>query len=100
VQVVGTQILDSDDTLGELSSVSLNGQIETFFMRDRLRTRVNFLASLNKKDFYINPEISYVGFTNHEIYLGLHFFRGDDDTLGGFFEDSETITLGWRGTFN
>ncbi len=100
IQFVGTQLVDENDVLGDLSSISFNGQIETFFMRDKLRTRVNFLASLNKKDIFLNPEISYTGWTGHEFYLSFFYFEGNDDTVGGFFNQSNTLSLGWRGTFD
>lgn len=100
IQLVGTQVLDDEDVLGEVSQMSLNGQWETTFLRERWRLRLNFMTGLRQKDTYFNPELSYTGLTNQEFYLRLYYFQGDDNTSGGFYEDSNTVSIGWNGTFD
>ncbi len=100
LQLVGTQVLNDADTLGTVSSIGFNGQVETFFLRDNLSFKVNFLANINKQDLSVNPVLTYNGLTDQEIYISFFYFRGDEDTLGGYYDQSNTLTIGWKGFFN
>jgi len=99
LQLVGSNLIDPGAIFDRTEAYSLNGEIEIPFDRERWRFSVNFLGGLDEKELYLNPEIAYLGWEPNEIYLALHYFDGDEQTLGGFHEDHSTINLGWRAQF-
>ena len=100
LQLIGMNLIDAPSTVIDRKEIySLNGEIETPFDRDRWRAKIGFYAGLNDKDIYLNPEIAFLGWEPHELYLALHYFEGDDNTFGGFHEDHSSINLGWRADF-
>ena len=100
LQLIGMNLIDAPSTVIDRKEIySLNGEIETPFDRDRWRAKIGFYAGLNDKDVYLNPEIAFLGWEPHELYLALHYFEGDDNTFGGFHEDHSSINLGWRADF-
>ena len=100
LQLLGMNLIDAPSTVIDRKEIySLNGEIETPFDRDRWRAKIGFYAGLNDKDVYLNPEIAFLGWEPHELYLSLHYFEGDDNTFGGFHEDHSSINLGWRADF-
>jgi len=99
LQLVGSNLIDPGAILDRTEAYSLNGEIEVPFDRERWRAKLNFLVGLDKKDLYLNPEIAYLAWEPHELYLALHYFDGDEQTLGGFHEDHSSVNLGWRAQF-
>ncbi|WP_078121689.1 hypothetical protein [Thiosocius teredinicola] len=99
VQVIGSNLVNAPDVLDRENVYSLNGEVDVPFDRGRWRASLDFNLGLNDTDVYLNPEIAFLGWEPHELYLAVHYFDGDDDTLGGFHEDHSSINLGWRSTF-
>jgi hypothetical protein len=99
LQLVGKNLIDSPAILDRKEIYALNGEIETPFDRDRWRAALDFYIGLGDKDIYLNPEVTFLGWEPHELYLALHYFDGDTQTLGGFHKDHSSINLGWRGRF-
>lgn len=77
----------------------LGGEIEHPFAQGRWRLNVRFYAGLDRRDYYLNPRLSFLGFEPHEIYLGLHHFSGESGTLGGFYRDNDLVVAGWAARF-
>ena len=65
-------------------------------MQSRWRARLRFSFGLDKEDVYLNPELAYVGWEPIEMYIAGHYFAGAQDTVGGYHQDHDLITLGWR----
>jgi hypothetical protein len=61
--------------------------------------RLRYFVGLDVQDLYLNPQIAFVGFEPHEIYLAYHYFDGAEQTLGGFYQQNDLVTLGWRMRF-
>ncbi|HOP16940.1 MAG TPA: hypothetical protein PLX99_10025, partial [Gammaproteobacteria bacterium] len=99
LQLVGMNLIDAPAIIDRDEIYSINGEIETPFDRARWRARLDFYAGIGDKDIYLNPEVAFLGWEPHELYLALHYFAGDSDTLGGFHEDHSSINLGWRASF-
>lgn len=99
LQLMGMNLIDAPSIIDRKEVYSLNGEIETPFDRNRWRAKLGFYAGLGDKDVYLNPEIAFLGWEPHELYLALHYFDGDDNTFGGFHEDHSSINLGWRADF-
>ncbi|OGT22197.1 MAG: hypothetical protein A2V90_00430 [Gammaproteobacteria bacterium RBG_16_57_12] len=95
-QITGHHLLDNQNIVDRDAIYTFNGAIETLFAHDRWRFHLRFLAGLDEHDVYLNPELSYLGWEPSEIYIGGHYFAGDDGTLGGFHQDHSLATLGWR----
>lgn len=99
LQLVGMNLFDAPAIIDREEIYSINGEIETPFDRARWRTRLDFYVGIGDKDIYLNPEVAFLAWEPHELYLALHYFAGDPDTLGGFHEDHSSINLGWRASF-
>ena len=99
LQIIGTNLIDAPRILDRSEVYSFNGEIEIPFDRERWRADIDFYLGLDDKDIYLNPEIAFLGWEPHEVYLGAYYFDGDDKTIGGFYQDQSTITLGWRAKF-
>jgi len=99
LQLMGSNLIDPGAIFDRSEAYSLNGEIDIPFDRERWRAKLNFLVGLDKKDLYLNPEIAFLAWAPHEFYLGLHYFDGEEQTLGGFHEDHSSINLGWRSQF-
>lgn len=99
LQLAGHHLLDAKDVLDNQSTYLLNGAIEDVFSHGRWRTRLRFTTGLEQKDYYLNPEIAFLGWEPSELYLGYHYFSGVAGTFGGFHENHDMLTLGWRTSF-
>ncbi len=99
LQLMGSNLIDAPEVIDRTEMYNLNGEIDVPFDRARWRASLDFILGLDEKDVYLNPEIAFLGWEPHELYLALHYFDGDDQTLGGFHEDHASINLGWRASF-
>ena len=100
LQFVGINLLDAPSLLDRKNIYNFNGSIFDEFGNNRWRANTRFFIGLDQKDVYINPEITFIGWEPQEIYLAWHYFSGNNDqTIGGFWEDSSLVTLGWRARF-
>lgn len=96
LQLVGNYLLNAPEVLDRDKMASVNGSLEWPFANNNWRARLRFNVGLDMTDLYFNPELTYTGFNNHEIYVELHEYSGDTGSIGGFYEDSSSINLGWR----
>ncbi|MFC1602334.1 hypothetical protein ACFL3U_02075 [Pseudomonadota bacterium] len=99
LQLIGTNLIDSPRVLDRTEIYTINGAVDFPFARERWRVNTRFFLGLDKKDVYINPELAYIGWEPHEIYLAAHYFTGSGGTLGGYHQDHSLLTLGWRAKF-
>lgn len=100
LQLGGTQLLDAPSgLLDRQKTLNLFGDLEGGFARDRWRARLRFFAGLAKRDLYLNPQIRFLGWEPHEIYLAYHYFEGTDQTLGGYYQENDFVALGLRTHF-
>ncbi len=98
-QLTGFNLINSPKVLDRKKAYSFNGSLESPFSQNRWRAKARFYFGLDKKDIYVNPDIAYIAWEPHEIYLAAHYFDGRDGTPGGFHEDHSLVTLGWRTRF-
>ncbi len=77
----------------------VNGEVETTFDQGRWKLALQFASGLNVHDVYLSPRLTWVGWEPHEIYVALHHFRGNERTLGGYYDDNDLIAVGWRTRF-
>lgn len=99
LQVAGHHLIAAKDVLDNQSTYLLNGALEDVFSHGRWRARLRFTSGLQQKDYYLNPEVAYLGWEPSEIYLGYHYFDGVNGTFGGFHKNDKMLTLGWRTSF-
>ena len=99
LQIAGNHLLDADNLLDRDEIYNFNGSAEIPFAEEAWRANVRFSFGLDKDDIYFNPEIAFVDWEPHEIYLEGHYYDGDEGTLGGFHEDHSLISAGWRASF-
>lgn len=99
MQLVGTELLNTP-TINDRTSVwSFNGEINGPIETNRWDLNVRFFFGLDERDIYINPEVTFIAWEPHELYLAAHVFSGTDETTGGYYEANDMLTLGWRSTF-
>ena len=99
LQIVGTNMIDTPSVLDNENTYNFNGTVHGEFGKNRWRMDTRFFFGLDRRDIYINPEITFIGWEPHEIYAAWHYFDGDDETIGGYWEDSALLTLGVRTQF-
>lgn len=78
---------------------AFTGDIEHPFAGGRWRANMRFLTGLNHRDNYVNPKLTYTGFDSQEIYIGAHFFGGDNSGTGGYHRDHDLVTVGWQAKY-
>lgn len=96
LQVTGHQVFTDRPTIDLGDYYAVNGELEHTFGHGQWRAGVRFNLGLNVRDVYVNPQLTYVGLAPHELYVGAHFFSGDDDTAGGFHRNDDLAVLGWQ----
>ena len=99
LQLAGNHLIDADNVLERDEVYNFNGSVNMPFAQERWRANIRFFFGLDEEDIYVNPEIAFVGWEPHELYLEVHYFDGDPGTLGGFHEDHSIISAGWRASF-
>lgn len=99
LQLTGTHLLNANNVAERDNVYNLNGSLNIPFAQERWRANVRFFLGLDKTDVYVNPELAFVGWEPHEIYLESHYFDGDKGTIGDFHQDHTMVTLGWRSKF-
>ncbi len=99
IQLVGMNLIDSPAVIDRREVYSLNGEIDVPFDRERWRASLDFFVGLGEYDTYLNPEVTFLGWEPHEVYLAAHYFDGSEQSIGGFHEDHSSVNLGWRAKF-
>ncbi len=99
LQLIGSNLIDAPRILDRTEIYTLNGAVDIPFAHERWRLNTRFFIGLDKKDIYINPELAYIGWEPHEIYLAAHYFTGSAGTMGGYHQNHSLLTLGWRAEF-
>ena len=99
LQLIGNNLIDAPAVFDRTEQYSFNGEVALPFDRERWRLDVDFIVGVGHDETYLNPELTFLGWEPHEVYLGVHYFDGDDQSLGGFYQDNSIITLGWRASF-
>ncbi len=96
LQLIGNHLLDNPSVLDRDNALAFNGSLESPFGDNNWRARLRFNIGLDMHDLYLNPELTYTGIRNQEVYLETHVFDGAKGSVGGFFEDNSLLTVGWR----
>ena len=99
LQLTSVKLFGAPSVMDRDELYSFNGSVEAPFAENRWRAKMRFNTGLDEKDIYLNPEIAFTGWEAQELYLEFHFFDGDKGTPGGFYEDNDILTLGWRMNF-
>ena len=94
------QIHNTEAPLLERDEIySLNGSVENSFDNERWAAGADYSIGIDTYDLYLNPYVSYQGIDGHNIYVEGHFFDGDNQTAGDFYQDNSFIMIGWKATF-
>lgn len=100
LQLTGRELFDLPATILDRERiVALGGELESILPGYRWRARMRFSTGLDRRDVYLNPELAFIGFEPHELYLAGHWLDGADMTAGGHFQDNDLIALGWRARY-
>lgn len=92
--------LRADGPLLELKEyVGVNGEVESTFGQGRWRASLRFMSGLNVRDLYLAPELAYLGWEPHELYVAARHFDGESRSLGGFHRDHGMLAVGLRTRF-
>ncbi|SEK47797.1 hypothetical protein SAMN04487910_0617 [Aquimarina amphilecti] len=65
-------------------------------LNDNLKAELLWVHSINHKDGYITPQISYWVTTNTQLFLNGNLFYGDDNQLFGQFKDRSRASFGFK----
>ena len=65
--------------------------------RFTLRGIYSFYDDLS--DYYVNPELTYLGIESSEWYISFHYFDGDPATAGEFHQYHDLLAFGFRREF-
>ena len=92
---------------GQSNQYWFSGELEHFFFLNQLRARLRFMKDVTEKDYYLNPEIAWIGLEPFELVAAGHIFKGPHNahgvasptTPGGFFQSQSMATIGIKGRF-
>jgi len=100
LQLSGRHLLDAGSVLDRTRVLALGGALEDTFAHGRWRARLRFSTDLERRDLYLNPELAWLGWEPHELYLGAHVFEGKGaETAGGFHDANDLVVIGWRARY-
>jgi len=99
LQISGHHINEKEKIIDLNNVVSLSGEVETLFSNNSWKLSGRFNIGLSDKDIYISPELAYLGWEPLEVYTAIHYLDGDEQTIGGFYENNNMLTFGVRGKF-
>ncbi len=100
LQLSGHHLLDAGSVLDRTRVLALGGSLEDTLAHGRWRLRLRFSTDLERRDYYLNPEVAFLGWEPHELYLAAHVFEGDgSETAGGFMDRNDLVTVGLRARF-
>jgi hypothetical protein len=99
LQLVARKANPDEPVLELTSYVGVNGEVEATFSQAGWKLGLQFGVGLNVHDLYLGPKLTWVGWEPHELYLAAHQFKGNERTLGGFYANSDIVTIGWRTRF-
>jgi len=99
LQFAAINLIDASNVLDRTDIYNFNGSIFGEFGNNRWQSNTRFFIDLDEKGVYFNPEIRFIGWQPHEIYVAWHYFSGNAQTLGGFWKNNSLLTLGWRSQF-
>jgi hypothetical protein len=99
LQLYGHHALTDDELLEREDTYGVNGEVEHSFANGRWRFNLRFLAGLDARDVYVNPKLTYAGFDRNELYVAGHWFSGESNTLGGYYQDNDLVAVGWQARF-
>ncbi|MCB1791644.1 MAG: hypothetical protein KDJ24_15185 [Gammaproteobacteria bacterium] len=99
LQLIGSNLIGAPHILDRSEIYTFNGEIEIPFDRERWRASLDFNLGLDAKDVYLNPEVAFLGWEPHELFVAAHYLEGSVNTLGGFYRDASMVNVGWRAKF-
>lgn len=99
LQLAAHRVMTDAAVLDRTEVYALTGEIEHPFALGRWRADLRFVAGLGSRDFYLNPRLTYTGIDQHEIFVAAHLFSGAEQTLGGFYERNDSVSVGWQASF-
>lgn len=99
LQLGGHKTFVEQRTFDRTEIYTFNGEIEHPFAHGRWRADLRFVVGLDERDLYLNPRLTYTGIDQHEIFIAAHVFSGGATTLGGYYQDNDSLMVGWQAKF-
>jgi len=99
VQLMYRKLMTAASVFEKKSSLLLTGSVTDSLSLHEWRYTARFMLGLDPQELYLNPSLSYTGLENQVLRLSLHYFAGDDGTLGHFYDANSHVSLGWQGRF-
>lgn len=99
LQLVARKAKADQPVLELLRYTGVNGEVETSLGQGAWKLALQFASGLDVHDVYLGPKLTYAGWEPHEIYLAVHQFKGNERTLGGFYDKHDFVAAGWRTRF-
>lgn len=96
VQLSARQLLDPGEIFERARTITMGGDLDSFWARQRWRLRLRYLVGLDHNQVYLNPELAMLRTHAGEFYIGAHWFSGQATSLGGLYRDNDWIVAGWR----
>lgn len=84
------------DVFERRHQLQLIGDVDWYWDRQRWRGSLRSLAGINTREWYLNPELAFLGATAGEWFLAGHWFSGSDQSLADFYSDNDFVAVGWR----
>lgn len=93
-------VLSNDNHIIDRGQIyTLNGSLENQFNYGRWVVNLDYSFGLNAREIHLEPQLTYKGWDQHEVYVGMNYFSGSTQTIGGFFEDNLQFNIGWNYKF-
>jgi hypothetical protein len=99
LQLGGHRTFADRAVLDRTEFYTFNGEVEHPFALGRWRADLRFVVGLDERDLYLNPKLTYTGIDQHELFVAAHLFSGAEQTLGGYYDRSDAVMVGWQARF-
>ena len=99
LQLLARSVRADESLLERKEYQALGGELALPVDKGRWKLGLRFNTGLNVRDNYVSPQVAYLGWEPHEIYLKAHVFDGRPSSLSGYHEKHDAIVLGLKTSF-
>jgi hypothetical protein len=99
LQLLARSVRAKEPLLERKDFQAIGGELSLPLDKGRWKLGLRFNAGLNVHDNYVSPQVAYLGWEPHEVYLKTHVFDGRPSSLSGYHGKHDTVVFGLKTSF-